>query len=71
VICIIQQLSNCDSIMTGFTQRRDFHFQLSSRVANSFVHLGGSMRSIELADVALAAAAIFLICAVLLASMPG
>jgi hypothetical protein len=29
------------------------------------------MRSIELADVALAAAAIFLICAVLLASMPG
>jgi hypothetical protein len=29
------------------------------------------MRSIELADVALAAVTIFLMCAVLLASMPG
>jgi hypothetical protein len=50
---------------------RDRHAGLPSRVADTFGHVGASMRSIELADVALAVATIVLMCAVLLASMPG
>lgn len=49
----------------------DRHPGLPSRVADIFRHVGASMRSIELADVALAVATIVLMCAVLLASMPG
>jgi len=70
---IISQVSDCGSIAAGLAQGwgRDRHAGLPSRVANSVKHLGASMRNIELADVALAVATIFLMCAVLLASMPG
>lgn len=78
VIVVTQRLSNCGTIMAGpdagsggFTLGPDVAppYQADLRIASATWEAG--MRSIELADFVLAAVTIFLMCAVLLASMPG